>query len=152
MIRRPPRSTRTDTLFPYPTLFRSDGREYQHPSYLHRTDGSQDRINRPGGNRRNASNLFNNRNQGMRPVQAGLDQREGIMTASDRCGSIGDLMVLGRSAAAGCERAASTKLLTVLQSIISLPSNLLDKLRLIPHSPVIPKSLHRPSISTEDDT
>src|SRR3546814_12658147 len=25
MIRRPPRSTRTDTLFPYPTLFRSDG-------------------------------------------------------------------------------------------------------------------------------
>src|SRR3546814_2919584 len=27
MIRRPPRSTRTDTLFPYTTLFRSDGRE-----------------------------------------------------------------------------------------------------------------------------
>src|SRR3546814_18236853 len=25
MIRRPPRSTRTDTLFPYPTLFRSKG-------------------------------------------------------------------------------------------------------------------------------
>src|SRR3546814_14032902 len=25
MIRRPPRATRTDTLFPYPTLFRSDG-------------------------------------------------------------------------------------------------------------------------------
>src|SRR3546814_11440797 len=25
MIRRPPRSTRTDTLFPYPTLFRSQG-------------------------------------------------------------------------------------------------------------------------------
>src|SRR3546814_7081941 len=25
MIRRPPRSTRTDTLCPYPTLFRSDG-------------------------------------------------------------------------------------------------------------------------------
>src|SRR3546814_4216606 len=24
MIRRPPRSTRTDSLFPYPTLFRSD--------------------------------------------------------------------------------------------------------------------------------
>src|SRR3546814_8002339 len=28
MIRRPPRSTRTDTLFPYTTLFRS-GRHYQ---------------------------------------------------------------------------------------------------------------------------
>src|SRR3546814_3767117 len=32
MIRRPPRSTRTDTLFPYPTLFRSpvrDGRPFE---------------------------------------------------------------------------------------------------------------------------
>src|SRR3546814_9759831 len=28
MIRRPPRSTRTDTLFPYTTLFRSIGRNY----------------------------------------------------------------------------------------------------------------------------
>src|SRR3546814_20287092 len=27
MIRRPPRSTRTDTLFPYTTLFRSDDRQ-----------------------------------------------------------------------------------------------------------------------------
>src|SRR3546814_9270941 len=31
MIRRPPRSTRTDTLFPYTTLFRSaEGRQCQH--------------------------------------------------------------------------------------------------------------------------
>src|SRR3546814_11142585 len=28
MIRRPPRSTRTDTLFPYTTLFRSCGRDF----------------------------------------------------------------------------------------------------------------------------
>src|SRR3546814_18288895 len=28
MKRRPPRSTRTDTLFPYPTLFRSPPRRY----------------------------------------------------------------------------------------------------------------------------
>src|SRR3546814_4347877 len=27
MLRRPPRSTRTDTLFPYTTLFRSQGKE-----------------------------------------------------------------------------------------------------------------------------
>src|SRR3546814_2938888 len=33
MIRRPPRSTRTDTLFPYTTLFRS-------PSLVERDDGS----------------------------------------------------------------------------------------------------------------
>src|SRR3546814_13956128 len=33
MIRRPPRSTRTDTLFPYTTLFRSLlGREIDHPA------------------------------------------------------------------------------------------------------------------------
>src|SRR3546814_4758680 len=30
MIRRPPRSTRTDTLFPYTTLFRSEGGD-EHP-------------------------------------------------------------------------------------------------------------------------
>src|SRR3546814_9170608 len=29
MIRRPPRSTRTDTRFPYTTLFRSDGVQWQ---------------------------------------------------------------------------------------------------------------------------
>src|SRR3546814_270641 len=33
MIRRPPRSTRTDTLFPYTTLFRSG----THPSTIHPT-------------------------------------------------------------------------------------------------------------------
>src|SRR3546814_5510559 len=41
MIRRPPRSTRTDTLFPYTTLFRSAARPREHrreqrPSDLHR--------------------------------------------------------------------------------------------------------------------
>src|SRR3546814_9482746 len=30
MIRRPPRSTRTDTLFPYTTLFRSGGVDHHH--------------------------------------------------------------------------------------------------------------------------
>src|SRR3546814_4063884 len=40
MIRRPPRSTRTDTLFPYTTLFRSDqppsGRISVHALHRHR--------------------------------------------------------------------------------------------------------------------
>src|SRR3546814_3099699 len=31
MIRRTPRSTRTDTLFPYTTLFRSDGMAREYP-------------------------------------------------------------------------------------------------------------------------
>src|SRR3546814_15907732 len=34
MIRRPPRSTRTDTLFPYTTLFRSGFRAYWAGRYL----------------------------------------------------------------------------------------------------------------------
>src|SRR3546814_19178374 len=38
MIRRPPRSTRTDTLFPYTTLFRSVG-----PQDARRGDGVVDR-------------------------------------------------------------------------------------------------------------
>src|SRR3546814_7295245 len=44
MIRRPPRSTRTDTLFPYTTLFRSEGGDEDHGHlrlaqyFLHRLD------------------------------------------------------------------------------------------------------------------
>src|SRR3546814_5162977 len=41
MIRRPPRSTRTDTLFPYTTLFRSDPRRRLHPP--HRRIGARRR-------------------------------------------------------------------------------------------------------------
>src|SRR3546814_20993612 len=46
MIRRPPRSTRTDTLFPYTTLFRSvvvDGQDRSVPVAAHR-----DRDDRAG--------------------------------------------------------------------------------------------------------
>src|SRR3546814_15342656 len=39
MIRRPPRSTRTDTLFPYTTLFRSDRAGEQHPLRAEQTVG-----------------------------------------------------------------------------------------------------------------
>src|SRR3546814_8732751 len=38
MVRRPPRSTRTDTLFPYTTLFRSQGRVAVHPLLLERQE------------------------------------------------------------------------------------------------------------------
>src|SRR3546814_11028514 len=53
MIRRPPRSTRTDTLFPYTTLFRSASRlrrdddDRRHPDPLHGPDQCADR--RGGG-------------------------------------------------------------------------------------------------------
>src|SRR3546814_5905785 len=41
MIRRPPRSTRTDTLFPYTTLFRSPGSQYCKMTLALRTDTDQ---------------------------------------------------------------------------------------------------------------
>src|SRR3546814_3922136 len=53
MIRRPPRSTRTDTLFPYTTLFRSARSVRRHggSSASHRSDGSGDRRSRPDWHR-----------------------------------------------------------------------------------------------------
>src|SRR3546814_6515010 len=44
MIRRPPRSTRTDTLFPYTTLFRSQGFERCEPRARIRQPGVVDRV------------------------------------------------------------------------------------------------------------
>src|SRR3546814_8550638 len=38
MIRRPPRSTRTDTLFPYTTLFRSESFSPEGPKIMQRGD------------------------------------------------------------------------------------------------------------------
>src|SRR3546814_2780431 len=46
MIRRPPRSTRTDTLFPYTTLFRSD-LSMPHAAYQ-RSFTSIDSVGAPG--------------------------------------------------------------------------------------------------------
>src|SRR3546814_12782394 len=48
MIRRPPRSTRTDTLFPYTTLFRSDG---------HRAGDQEENQDRAGAERHLAGDL-----------------------------------------------------------------------------------------------
>src|SRR3546814_5208153 len=49
MIRRPPRSTRTDTLFPYTTLFRSDRTSTAGRCVLEkRTLHIHDRLNEPG--------------------------------------------------------------------------------------------------------
>src|SRR3546814_19029491 len=42
MIRRPPRSTRTDTLFPYTTLFRSDHILFEKLQRLHLADAGDD--------------------------------------------------------------------------------------------------------------
>src|SRR3546814_16772975 len=55
MIRRPPRSTRTDTLFPYTTLFRSGGRRHLRPGQwlgTHRVAPRRDHQAIPGRGRR----------------------------------------------------------------------------------------------------
>src|SRR3546814_19683954 len=44
MIRRPPRSTRTDTLFPYTTLFRAIARADDHTEGDERHDAPQDAV------------------------------------------------------------------------------------------------------------
>src|SRR3546814_3077783 len=51
MIRRPPRSTRTDTLFPYTTLFRSRPRHRSQPDLEHRSgrDARTRQSDRAGG-------------------------------------------------------------------------------------------------------
>src|SRR3546814_9398604 len=55
MIRRPPRSTRTDTLFPYTTLFRSPSRLFERGAAGgYRADAHERRIDaagRPGRDR-----------------------------------------------------------------------------------------------------
>src|SRR3546814_8995455 len=53
MIRRPPRSTRTDTLFPYTTLFRSHDRQAEDPGLDRRGDEARRHARRlTGGGRR----------------------------------------------------------------------------------------------------
>src|SRR3546814_1967323 len=54
MIRRPPRSTRTDTLFPYTTLFRSHRRAFRGPSRRAAQPGGLLPGDRAGGTRRAA--------------------------------------------------------------------------------------------------
>src|SRR3546814_1449644 len=49
MIRRPPRSTRTDTLFPYTTLFRSAVPIFGIAQHFHDVLVPKDGINRPSG-------------------------------------------------------------------------------------------------------
>src|SRR3546814_15741645 len=54
MIRRPPRSTRTDTLFPYTTLFRSPSLRRRFQTY---DNGLQGGCRGPQGNRTNQTIL-----------------------------------------------------------------------------------------------
>src|SRR3546814_6624545 len=71
MIRRPPTSTRTDPLFPYTTLFRSDGDLSAHadrsadpaPLRHHRPARDRPRVRRAAGGAGRAVHLRRHRNQ-----------------------------------------------------------------------------------------
>src|SRR3546814_8248221 len=63
MIRRPPRSTRTDTLFPYTTLFRS-GQEGRGGRRGSRRGGARAARARRGGRRRGGGELHLPRGHG----------------------------------------------------------------------------------------
>src|SRR3546814_10228640 len=58
MIRRPPRSTRTDTLFPYTTLFRSDDDEWR-PRPIHDVPLPEPGDNPPWANKALGDELDN---------------------------------------------------------------------------------------------
>src|SRR3546814_18898589 len=72
MIRRPPRSTRTDTLFPYTTLFRSGG-----VGTSARGDGraGRRRLGPERGRQRRRRTLAGARQAQLRPVADGYHDR-----------------------------------------------------------------------------
>src|SRR3546814_13068671 len=76
MIRRPPRSTRTDTLFPYTTLFRSDGYGPAPGGKGHREHAVRRARRGRGGNRHRLHHRQGRRRH--RP-QAGRHQLGGTM-------------------------------------------------------------------------
>src|SRR3546814_14506430 len=78
MIRRPPRSTRTDTLFPYTTLFRSLARLELAGLVTEAIDGNRDRAARRRNVRQQMLRLRLCRNDS----QAGRFRKEGTAILS----------------------------------------------------------------------
>src|SRR3546814_6363588 len=66
MIRRPPRSTRTDTLFPYTTLFRSDaaGATITGNNFAGTTTATAGALRTRGSNTTVSGNTFDGANMG----------------------------------------------------------------------------------------
>src|SRR3546814_11795161 len=86
MILRPPRSTRTDTLFPYTTLFRSAGlggaavlrpRRWRLPAALRRADPRRRRLRRTrDGTRRGRRDALPARRRHVPELLGGRDRRQ----------------------------------------------------------------------------
>src|SRR3546814_18543195 len=88
MIRRPPRSTRTDTLFPYTTLFRSHDVPHSPPGPAHAVPGSagvqRDPWRRQGGGGGHRAPAAQLRPPGDGRLGARLTYSEGYATRRDR--------------------------------------------------------------------
>src|SRR3546814_4858636 len=75
MIRRPPRSTRTDTLFPYTTLFRSEADRFEWVEFV--SDPYPDALMREGGR------------LGGHVTIRGVERRESFVIRPATCGAPG---------------------------------------------------------------
>src|SRR3546814_18494045 len=104
MIRRPPRSTRTDTLFPYTTLFRSPRR----PEGLHQ--GKQDGL--PGAQESRGAGRRDRLSEDRRRVTAPVGELEdrpvaGVQPAGPCRASMLSARATSRSASAPCTPSTS---------------------------------------------
>src|SRR3546814_1450369 len=76
MIRRPPRSTRTDTLFPYTTIFRSVGDARRLRRGIRQQQGSDRAVRAAAIGQRLAGRLVDRRLRGGEPLALGIGQLE----------------------------------------------------------------------------
>src|SRR3546814_12938820 len=99
MIRRPPRSTRTDTLFPYTTLFRSASRQPKIDRMTTLTQQNQARISAVAQARSDLEGFADSLSQmvedgTLRSTPTVSD--ESVLTATARAGQIGRASCRGR--------------------------------------------------------
>src|SRR3546814_14403244 len=74
-IRRPPRSTRTDTLFPYTTLFRSHHHHHIHQRRLHEPLEQGSRIHVPRRDKKRPGECHHHHDANEAPVTTGARPR-----------------------------------------------------------------------------
>src|SRR3546814_8756705 len=84
MIRRPPRSTRTDTLFPYTTLFRSEGigQEKQHDTDVQHKRFPQANAQPPGSQGHDGHNQARFEQDGMNRSEEHTSELQSLMRIS----------------------------------------------------------------------
>src|SRR3546814_8479586 len=93
MIRRPPRSTRTDTLFPYTTLFRSPSRTHRRARAVERHGGhgaARDNVERCNRSRPDRDHVL--RNHHRRRAPPGLESARRWRRSEEHTSELQSLM------------------------------------------------------------